>query len=317
MAPIRDVVAAHAGGPTGMNYNHLYYFWVVAREGSITRATARLHLTQPTISGQLKTLEQEIGQRLFERRGRSLALTDVGQLVYRYADEMFSTGHELLETLQGHRADHPRRFTVGISDALPKLTTYRLLRPALQVPEPMQLVCRIDKTDRLVGALSLHDLDVVLADAPVPPGLGVRLFNHALGECDVTVFATEELAAQYRRGFPQSLDGAPVILQTGNTALRRSLDQWFASAGLRPRIAAEVEDVALLQVLGQHGMGLFAAPTVVANDIRRAYGVKSLGRLPDVRERFFAITAQRQIAHPAVAALTDAARRTLAAAGDA
>jgi len=294
-----------------LNYQHLLYFWVVAREGSISRATSVLNLTQPTISTQLRTLEKALGAKLFERRGRGLVLTEIGQLVQRYADEMFRTGRELTEALARGRGAMPTRLIVGISDSLPKLTAFRLLKPALSITPRFRLTCRIDKTERLVAELALHTIDVVLADAPAAPSLTVRTFNHLLGECGVTIFGTEALAARYKRGFPKSLNDAPFVLQTDNTALRRSFDAWCIAQNIRPDITCEVEDVALLQVFGQEGMGLFAAPTVVEAQIRRAYGVRVVGRLPDVRERFYAISAERRLVHPAVVALSEAARTRL------
>jgi LysR family transcriptional regulator, transcriptional activator of nhaA len=294
-----------------LNYQHLLYFWVVAREGSIAKATAILHLTQPTISTQIKLLEQSIAKKLFERQGRSLVMTEVGQMVFRYADEMFRTGRELLEAVSRGDSASPTRFVVGISDALPKLTKWRLLQPAIEAAPRLRLTCRIDKTDRLIADLAVHTLDVVLADAPASPNLPVRTFNHLLGECGVTVFAAESLVGSYRRKFPQSLNGAPFLLPTENTALRRSLDGWFIANDIVPRVVAEVEDVAILQVFGQEGMGLFVAPTVVEAQIKRHYGVRVVGRLTDVRERFYAISVERKLVHPAVVALTDAARKRL------
>jgi LysR family transcriptional regulator, transcriptional activator of nhaA len=294
-----------------LNYQHLLYFWVVAREGSIARATTVLHLTQPTISTQLKQLERALGAALFARRGRNLVLTETGQLVFHYADEMFRTGRELTEALARGDSRRPSRLVVGISDSLPKLTTVRLLRPALDAVSDLQLTLRIDKTDRLVADLAVHAVDVVLTDAPVSPSLPVTLFHHLLGECGVTVFGTEELATRHRRRFPASLDGAPFIMPTSNTALRRSLDAWCIANDVRPHIVCESEDVALLQVFGQEGLGLFAAPTVVEAQIRKAYHVRVVGRLPEVRERFYAVSAERRLAHPAVVALTQAARTRL------
>lgn len=291
-----------------LNYQHLLYFWVVAREGSIARATGVLHLTQPTISVQLKQLEQALGAPLFARRGRSLVLTDTGQLVFHYADEMFRTGRELTEALARGTSRLPTRLVVGISDSLPKLTTVRLLRPALEAVPDLQLILRIDKTDRLVGDLAVHAIDLALTDTPVAPTVPITLYTHLLGECGVSVFATPSLATRYRRRFPASLHDAPFIMPTSNTALRRSLDAWCIAHTVQPRVVCESEDVALLQVFGQEGMGLFAAPTVVEEQICRAYHVRVVGRLPDVRERFYALTAERRLAHPAVVALTDAAR---------
>jgi len=298
--------------PNALNYQHLLYFWAVAREGSVARATQVLHLAQPTISGQIKVLERQLGERLFVRRGRHLALTDVGQVVYRYASDIFALGQEMREALAGvPGAGRPARLAVGISDSLPKLTTFRLLAPALDPPGRYRLVFRIGKTESLLAELATHALDLVLTDVPLAPTLAVRAFSHLLGESGITVFAAPALAARFRRGFPASLDRAPWVLQTPNTALRRSLDAWFAEAGVHPEVAAEVEDVALLQVLGQEGLGVFAAPSVVEAEIRRAYGVRVVGRLASVRECFYAVSVERKLKHPAVVAISEGARREL------
>jgi len=294
-----------------LNYHHLLYFYVVAREGSIARATKVLDLTQPTISGQLRTLEQALGEKLFERRGRNLVLTERGHVIYRYAEEIFALGDELMRTVQGQPTSGPLRFAVGVSDSLPKLTTYRLLAPAFALQAPMRLLLRIGKTDQLLADLSIHALDLVLADTPINPGVKVRAFNHLLGECDVTVFATAALADKYRRNFPRSLQDAPFLLPTQGTALRRSLEQWFEAENIHPAVAAEVEDMALLQVLGQESLGLFAAPTVVEDEIRRQYRVEPIGRIEAVRERFYAISIDRKLKHPAVLAISKAAKGSL------
>ena len=294
-----------------LNFQHLLYFWVVAREGTIARATVVLHLTQPTISTQIKTLERTVGAPLFMRRGRTLALTETGEMVFHYADEIFRTGRELTQALARGGGARPTRFVVGISDSLPTLTTARLLQPALALAPRFRLSCRIDKIDRLVADLATHALDVVLADAPVSPSTPVRTFNHLLGESGVTIFGTPALARKHRRRFPASLDGAPFVLQTENTALRRSFDAWCIAHGVHPEITCEAEDVALLQVFGQQGMGLFAAPSVVEAQIRKQYGVQVVGRLPDVRDSFYAISVERRLVHPAVVALTEAARLRL------
>ena len=290
-----------------LNFNHLYYFWVVAREGSVTRATTVLNLAQPTVSGQLRTLERTLGAPLFERRGRGRALTETGQLVFRYAETMFGAARELAVALDGGPTSHPARFAVGIADVLPKLTVTRLLAPAFASPLPLHLECRSDKTDRLLAALALHELDLVIADAPVPSGLGVRLFSHLIGESGVSLFAVPALAAKYRRRFPDALTDAPLLLGARTSALRRAVDTWCVRAHVRPRIVAEVEDAAVLQALGAQGLGCFAAPTVVEAEIRRTYGVRVVGRLPDAYERFYAISAARTLQHPAVLRMLKAA----------
>ena len=287
---------------------------MVAREGSVTRATEVLHLAQPTVSGQLRTLERTFGEKLLTRRGRGLAMTETGQLVFRYADAMFGAARELAAALDGHPTAHPARFVVGMSDTLPKLTATRLLAPAFAAGAPMQLECRSDKTERLLAALAIHELDLVLADAPVPEGLGVRLFSHPIGESPVGVYATPELATRHRRRFPRSLDGAPMLVAARSSALRRALDSWCERERVRPRVVAEVDDAALLQALGAQGLGLFAAPSVVVAELRAAYGVRLVGRLEGVRERFYAISAERRLQHPAVLAMLQTASAELFAA---
>jgi LysR family transcriptional activator of nhaA len=294
-----------------LNYHHLLYFWIVAREGSIARATAVLRLAQPTISAQIRSLEGQLGERLFARQGRGLVLTEVGRTVYRYADEIFGLGRELLEVVKGRPAGRPTRFTVGVADVVPKLVAHRLLEPALRLAEPVRLACREDHAERLLAALALHEVDLVLTDAPIPPSVRVRGFSHLLGECGVTIFAVQALAAVRRRRFPRSLDGAPFLLPVEATSLRRALDSWFEARGMRPAVVGEFEDSALLKVFGQAGRGLFAGPTAIEREICAQYAVAVVGRIPDVRERFYAISPERKIRHPAVAAITEAARERL------
>jgi len=294
-----------------LNYHHLLYFWAVAREGGVTRASEQLRLAQPTISGQLKALEEALGEKLFERAGRRLVLTDVGRVVYRYADEIFTLGRELQDTLKGRPTGRPVRFTVGVADAVPKLVAYRLLRPALTLPEPVHVVCREDKPDRLLSELGVHSLDLVLSDAPASPGVKVKAYSHLLGETPVAFFGTDALAAAHRRGFPRSLDGAPVLLPTEGSSLRRSLEQWFDAEGLRPRVVGEIEDSALLKVFGQAGTGLFPAPVAIEAEIRVQFGVKVVGRVDAVKARFYALSAERKLKHPAVLAIREAARSEL------
>ena len=270
-----------------------------------------LNLTQPAISAQIRTLEQSLGESLFERRGRSLILTDTGRFVYRYADEIFTLGRELQETLAGRPSGRPTRLAVGVVEALPKLVAFRLLEPALRGPDAARLVLREDRLERLLGDLAVHALDIVLADTPLLGSTRVRAFSHLLGECGVTVFGAPGVAAAHRRRFPESLDGAPFLVPTDNTALRQSLDVWFDRRGLKPTIVAEIEDSAVMQVFGQAGMGLFAAPTIVEREVRRQYAVKVVGRIPEVRERFYAISVERRIRNPAVLSITSAARHEL------
>ena len=294
-----------------LNYHHLLYFHTVAREGSVTRAAKQLRLAQPTLSGQIRKLEQALDEKLFERHGRSLVLTEMGRLVYRYADEIFSIGRDLMDTVRGRPSGRPARLLVGIADVVPKLICHRLLEAALALPEPVRLVVREGKTDDLLTGLAAQAFDLVIADAPLGPHLRVKAYNHLLGECSVGFFASEALARAHRRGFPKSLDGAPMVLPTENTMLRRSLEHWFERIDVRPRVVAELEDTALLKVFGQHGSGIFPAPQILSREIRRQYRVHSLGHTEDVRERFYAISVERRIKHPAVAAITSTAREEM------
>ncbi len=294
-----------------LNYHHLLYFWVVAREGSIARATRELRLAQPTISGQLRMLERSLGTKLLRREGRGLVLTDMGQIVYRYADEIFSIGRELMDTIKDRPTGRPLRFTVGIADAIPKLVAYRLIEAALKLPEPVALVCREDQPERLLGQLALHELDLVISDGPLPAGVSVRAFNHLLGECGVAFHAAPELAKQLRKGFPRSLHGAPMLMPSEHTSLRRALEQWFDSLEIRPRTVAEFDDTALLKTFGQSGLGVFPVSQVIESEAMRQYGSRRIGVTEDVRERFYAISAERRLKHPAVVAICDLAREKL------
>jgi LysR family transcriptional activator of nhaA len=294
-----------------LNYHHLLYFWTVAREGTIARACAQLHLTQPTISGQLHAFEKAWGAKLFERVGRNLVLTDTGRAVYRYADEIFLLGREVQDALKGRPEERPLRLLVGVADTVPKEVAYRLLEPALRLPEPTQVVCDHGKPDYLLGQLALNTLDLVLADAPIGASAKIRAFNHLLGESGLSFMAVPKLAAPYRRRFPRSLNGAPFLLPSENTVLRRSLEQWFDTEGIRPLVRGEFSDPGLLKVFGEKGTGVFVVRTAVEEETRRHYKVSLVGRVESIRERFYAISVERKLKHPAVVAITDAARKEL------
>lgn len=283
-----------------LNFNHLLYFWVVATEGSITRAATRLHLTQPTISSQLGALEGALGQPLFMRRGKRLLLNDTGRQVFRYADEIFGLGHELLGILRGQQPELGMRLHVGVADVMPKLVVRKILEPLFKGPERIRITCLDDDPEKLLGDLLTHKLDVVLADAPYGYAAKGAAYNHLLGECAVTIFATAPLARTLRRHFPKSLDGAPMLLPTSNTALRRSLDQWFDQQGIRPDVRGEMEDSALLKTFGEIGLGAFAAPSIIESEIVRQYRVKAVGRAGSLKECFYAVSTERKIRHPAV-----------------
>jgi LysR family transcriptional activator of nhaA len=296
-----------------LNYHHLLYFWTVARVGSVSRASEELRLTQATVSAQLKALEGALGEHLFRKAGRNLVLTDTGKLVFRYADEIFSLGQEMMGSLKGRSQGRLARLTVGVADVLPKQVAYQLIEPALKLGNSYRIICREGRNEELLPALATYDIDVVLTDAPIDPAFNVKAFSHLLNECGMILFGSPKLAAQYRRGFPQSLDGAPFLFPTRNTTARRSLDQWFDGQKIRPNVVAEFEDSALLKVFGQRGLGLFVAPSVISAEVQKQYGVKIVGHIGNLRERFFAISLDRKIRHPAVLAISEAAKARLPA----
>lgn len=293
-----------------LNYNHLYYFWVVAREGSIARAKDVLHLTQPTISMQLRQLEESLGERLLEKSGRGLTLTEPGKVAFRYADEIFALGRELRDTLRDRPTGKAKRMTVGIADVIPKLVAYRVLRPAFEADADIAIVCREASTERLLAALGQHEVDLVITDAPVSAA-PLRAFNHFLGESGTTLFASAALTASARRNFPKSLNGAPLLLPGAGTQIRRALELWLDGTGLMPRRLAEFDDLALMTVFGRAGVGIFPAPTALESEFESQYNVRVVGRLPEVKERFYAISGERRIKNPIVNAITSAARREL------
>jgi len=290
-----------------LNYHHLLYFYAVAREGGLAPAGKLLRLSQSAISGQIKRLEDALGHPLFEKRGRRLEMTETGRLAYRYAEEIFGLGAEMLDAVRGRPSGRTPRLKVGIVDVVPKLLVRRLLEPALATGD-VHLTCVEDRYERLLGELATHALDVVISDAPVPAGSAVRAFNHVLGESSITLLAPATLAPALRRNFPSGLDGAPLLLPLAGTSLRRDLDAWFDQHGLRPMVRAEAEDSALLDAFAADGMGAMFAPTVIAREIARRYDLVVVAEVAAVRERYYAISAERRLAHPAVVAIRSAAR---------
>ena len=286
-----------------LNFRHLHYFWVTAQEGSFTRAAERLGVAVQTVSAQIGLLERSLGATLLSPQGRRLVPTEVGRIAMDYANQIFHLGERLRQTIEDSAEGQPLRLRVGISDALPKLIAYRLLAGAPGHTEPVRLVCEEGDFDDLIADLALHRLDVVLTDRAAATGSSLRVYNHALGDCEITLFGAPALANAIRKDFPTSLNGAPLLLPTQDNALRGRLDQWFAARDLRPRVIGEFEDSALLMTFGRGGLGLFPAPAILADDIAAEYGAVPAGNLAEVREQFFAITAERRIRHPAVEAL--------------
>lgn len=294
-----------------LNYHHLLYFWVTAREGSIAKASTVLNLTPPTISSQITALEESLGETLFEKSGRGLVLTEMGHVVLRYADEIFTLGREMRDTLRGRPTGKRPRLVVGIANVVPKLIAFRLIEPAFRLPQQVEIVCEEDDSQALLVALAAHQLDLVISDAPLPTGASVKAFSHLLGDSAIALFGTARLAKQYRRSFPESLDGAPMLLPSRGTEVRRMLDQFFDSRDIRPRVVAEFADSALMKICGQAGLGLFPGPAVIARRVQQQYDVARAGTLTDVRERFYVISPERRIRHPGVAAITEGGRRLL------
>jgi LysR family transcriptional activator of nhaA len=293
-----------------LNYSHLLYFWTVAREGSIARASDVLHLTPQTISGQLKLLEESIGEPLFHRVGRGLVLSDTGRIVNQYADEIFALGAELSQRVKRKELGVPVALNVGIVNSIPKLIAYRILEPAMSLDDPVRIVCHESDLDALLGDLAVHRLDLVLSDRPIPSGLNVRAYNHQLGSSGVSLFAHRRIARQYDRRFPDSLDDAPVLLPDEGNALRRGLDEWFERQGVTPRVVAEFEDSALMKAFGEAASGLFPAPDAIADEVEAMYHSRRVGAVDGVSESFYAISPERKIKHPAVLLITETARHT-------
>jgi LysR family transcriptional activator of nhaA len=294
-----------------LNYTHLLYFWTVAREGTITRAAEVLHLTPQTISGQLKLLDEAVGEPLFSRVGRGLVLTETGQVVKQYADEIFMLGAELTQRVKSKQALMPTKLNVGIGNSIPKLVALRILKPALELDEPLQVVCREGNLEHLLGELALHRIDLLISDRPMPGGTSVKAYNHPLGDSGISLFAHESIAGQYRSGFPHSLDDAPMLLPALNSPLRSNLEDWFDEIRVRPRVLAEFNDSALLKAFGNAALGVFPAPAFITEEVVSMYHSRLVGRVDSIRESYYAISPERKLKHPAVLQITENAREAL------
>ena len=290
-----------------LNYKHLHYFWVVAKTGGVARAGEQLHLTPQSISGQLRLLEEALGEKLLRRAGRNLELTDAGRLVLSYADEIFTIGQELQAALGEGLAGRPLQFRVGVADMVPKSVAYHLLEPAMALPETLRIVGREGRLASLLADLAVHKLDLVISDRAMPSTLNVRGFNHLLGECGITFLASANLARQYGGNFPRGLDGAPLLLPGEDAAVRLRLMRWFEAQRIRPRIVGEFDDGALLKAFGRAGVGIFAVPSVIGAETEKEFDVVAIGQTDDVTEQFYAISAERRLTHPAVVAIRNAA----------
>ncbi len=290
-----------------LNYSHLQYFWTVAREGSIARASSVLHLTPQTISGQLKLLDEAVGQPLFNRVGRRLVLSETGRVVFQYADEIFSVGAELANVVRGNRLNAPTTLNVGVVSSMPKLIAERIIAPALTGEHRVRVRCQESSLENLLSELAIHRIDIVLSDQPVPDGLSLKAYNHRLGGSGMSFFAQRRHARRYRNRFPESLQDAPMLLPSQNSALRRRLDDWFETHDLSPRVAGEFDDSALMKAFGEAGAGLFAASTAIEEEICRMYRMAVVGRTDEIEERFYAISPERRLKHPSVLLITNTA----------
>ena len=300
-----------------LNYHHLRYFWTVARKGGVRKAAEELHVSQPSISAQLRLLEESLGQKLFRRSGRNLVLTETGQLVLNYADEIFSAGRELMNAVKQRPGKHPVRVNIGLTDAFPKLIAFQILRAAFRSEAAVHMICREGEIGPLVSHLQAHRLDIVLADEPASSALKAKTFNHRLGRSGVTFCAVPSLAAKLRRNFPQSLDGAPALLPTQNMGMRAALETWFDSKAIRPRLVGEFEDSALMEVCSTGGRGFTAVHTVVDRAALKHYGLRVIARVDECGTDFYAITAERRVKHPAAVAITEHAYSSVFAESDA
>jgi LysR family transcriptional activator of nhaA len=294
-----------------LNYHHLLYYWMVVRTGSVAAASTELKLASPTVSVQIRRLEEQLGEKLLRRSGRHVVPTEMGQVVYRYADEIFALGRELVDTARGRPTGRPLHVVIGVHDVVPKSIARRLIEPALRLPAPVRITCREGTAEQLLADLSVQRVDVVLADAPIGPPVKVRAYNHLLGETGLSFLGVPPLARKYRPGFPESLHDAPMLLPTPGTAVRRNLDQWFDALDIRPRVVGEFDDSELRWEFGATGIGVFSAPLVLETHLAQLYNVQRIGCAPSVLSTFYAISVERKLKHPAVVAICEAARHTL------
>lgn len=294
-----------------LNYHHLYYFWLTVKTGTIAAAAESLHLARPTVAAQIKDLENSVGQKLFEKQGRGLVLTDFGKEVHQYAEDIFAIGHELHEFIKTGNRGNRKRFVIGLPDVVPKHIAFELLTPALHAKDRSRIICLEGKFSQLLADLAFHKLDLIISDSPAPPTLEFKVYNHKLGECGMSILAAPALSKKFRKGFPKSLTDAPILLPTERTAVRRSLDIWMNENEIFPDIVAEFEDSALLKVFGQAGEGIFPVPTAIENTIKKQFGVHLVGRIPEILNKFYAISAEKRVQHEATTLVVNQARNNL------
>ncbi|MBF0263734.1 MAG: transcriptional activator NhaR [Gammaproteobacteria bacterium] len=294
-----------------MNYKHLHYFWTVAKEGGIARASERLHITPQTISGQLSLLEDYLGVSLFNRVGRNLEITETGRMILSYADEIFSLGSELEDTLHHLPEGRPQLFKVGVVDVVPKFVAHQILKTSLELKEQIRLLCKEASIENLLAELSLHHLDLVIADRPIPPNVSTRAYNHKLGESAISFFSTTEIKEKLTPQFPKCLDNAPLLLPSAGSQLRENINQWIDKYHLHPKIVAEFDDSALMKAFGQAGAGIFIAPSVIQSEVEQQFNVVAIGQTTEIKEQFYAISTSRHVVHPVISAVLDGAKNSL------
>jgi LysR family transcriptional activator of nhaA len=292
-----------------LNYHHLRYFWAVAREGGLRKASDALNVSQPTISAQVAALENVLGEKLFSRNSRGLTLTETGQLALGYAEEIFALGEDLMHSVKQRPTARPSVIHIGIADSLPKLLCHEIIKPVFSLDQSMQAVCAENKTSDLLAQLTAYHIDVVLTDEPAPSTLAIKTFNHLLGQCSVVFCAIPKLATKLRRNFPYSLHKAPILLPTEGSAIRKALEMWFHSLDIRPCIVAEYDDVALMKMAAMDGLGCFPLPQIAIKDASTRYGLQTVGAAKGCSVQFYAISIQRKLTHPAVVAMISNARK--------
>lgn len=294
-----------------LNYQHFFYFWRVAKLGSVTIASQELRLAQPTISAQLKSFEETLGEKLFLREGRNLKLTEVGKIAFKYADEVFNTCSEFMQVLDGKGPTKAQPLKIGISDVIPKVIAYRIVESSFDDPSSGKISIYEDKTERLLAELAISEVDLVIADSPVPPSVKVKAYNHFLGECKVSFVASPEIAKKYKKNFPRSLNSAPLLLPTHEAAIRRDIDKWIDNLGISPRLIGEFQDSALMKIAGREGKGIIPVPSVVLKEVKREFHLELVGETEIVKERFFLISVEKRLKNPLVKSIVENAQKLL------
>lgn len=294
-----------------INYQHYFYFWSVARFGSITEASRQLRLSQPTISVQLKAFEEILGVALFERGHRKLRLTEAGEIAFKYGQQIFGLGQELLDVLEGKAENNNKEFRIGISDVVPKSLAYRLIEPSFKLEAGHAVSCFEDKTERLLAELAIGGVDIVISDRPIPPSVHVKAYNHFVGESGVSFLGLPAHVSSFRRGFPNSLSAAPLLLPTNEAAIRIELNFWFEKLNIRPQSVISFQDRSLMKIAAREGQGILPVPSILEREIRAEFHLECIGRTNDVKERWYVISLERRLRNPTIVAILSQGRKSL------